>query len=121
MSEKNPPRLDLYTEEKAREQIDAYIKSHEWWVYPHISPDAIDWTAQIEERYYMGEANADFEIVIHSAPGAIGATSFARKTRMSARQLAEILHEIGATDDVDAQAQALETQDVLILVPVTSR
>ena len=88
----------LYDEEQVKEAIREYLNSHEWWTFFQQEGDGI---AQIEEKFYSGEANADFHLVFGpNIPGF--SVAFAKKSRMSAHELATFLeHSVEAIIERD--------------------
>lgn len=67
------------------------VNSGEWWALVVLDPNSARFMAHVEETYYSGEANEDFELLMVYAPkvGFIG-IGLAKKTRMNADQLAAL-------------------------------
>lgn len=87
----------LTTEELGR-HIWRYLDSREWWAIPWVSEQSVWLCQQIEARHYPGAANADF--VLMTCPPESGATAiaFARKERMPAAALLQVMHSREASE-----------------------
>lgn len=102
--------MDVLTEEDAREKQRAMIASREWWVVPLFSDRAMQFSQVLEEQWFDGAASADFEILI--GPFTV---SFARKRRVSAGKLAELLVSCGWDADLRTLREHLRKHDILIV------
>lgn len=57
------PRATAMTIEELKRKVFEYAVSGEWWIIlPNL--EALLWLQGIEERYYPGDANNDYELVI---------------------------------------------------------
>jgi hypothetical protein len=95
---------ELLDEGAARDFIRERLNSKEWWLI--VGDSRL--SELIEKRYYEGEANEFFEVMI--VPRPFLPISFARKREMGARELAACVEELGGPEDL---AERLEEQDVL--------
>lgn len=94
----------------AKKMLKERVQSREWWI--------LFWTdatshiiMQIEQTHYSGDDNGAFEIVTCGfAPLPFIAVVLAKKDRMSAEQLADLLQE-HSTKKVDQAA--LESHDII--------
>jgi hypothetical protein len=100
--------MELMTEDDARERVRGYMRGREWWVIPYVT----EWGAvigdEVERRYYDGEANADFHLMLWG-PASI---AFAHKRHMNERQYASLLAEI-TSESVADWASRLRERDVV--------
>jgi hypothetical protein len=110
----------LLDPEEAAAVINGRIDSHEWWVFVGPSHAMVE----VEETFYSGKANADFEIYMGPTVGyfkevcgerKLLALAFAHKRRMSAEQLHGLLVKRGAPCGSVAE---LEKRDILELMEV---
>jgi hypothetical protein len=103
--------MRLLTKEETKQQIREYMDSHEWWTI--VAGDS-KLPKAIEDKYYTGEKNAQFHLIILS-PSPMIAVFFARKKEMSAYQLAQIVVELQEKPEpVGALAEDLINHDVLV-------
>lgn len=107
--------LLLLEHDDAHGRLQTYVDSGAWWIVPQITSEALDVIRAIENRYYTGEANADFELLLGPLPpfGQL-ATAMFHKRRISPQQLAAVLVEHGSPDMAEQLAAGL---DVLIIAP----
>ncbi len=83
-------KLELVGEEESIEMVNEYVNSREWWIFPGTQEAALI----IEEKFYSGDANVDFHVLIGMVDLEglkVWGCSFARKTRMSAKQLGDLV------------------------------
>jgi len=83
--------MKLMDQSEAQEQIFKYIDSKEWWII--LQPRNNPLAELIEKKFYDGEANRFFHMMI--SPNAFGrlTTIFAaRKKEMGPKKLAELLN-----------------------------
>lgn len=104
-------KIDLLNQSGLRQFLQSYLDSQEWWMLVWDASGAQTVIA-IEETYYEGEASADFE----AFSGRIGrfpfvSISLARKSRMTAQQLAAMMTK----SLTPITAQDLAQRDVLFL------
>jgi hypothetical protein len=99
---------------EARELIRERIKGREHWIFVCSASEAgAEFLGDIEDRYYAGKANADFDLFIQPTGIAI---ALCHKRRMSAGQLLRILRRHAGPVAVDAARRELaEGRDVLFL------
>lgn len=97
--------VSVYDREELRANIKAKFASKQWWILAQgNSTKALH---QIEERFYSGEANADFHAII--APDCPTFWfAVAHKERMAAADFNEFAEEIGLTTRLN------EEQDILL-------
>jgi hypothetical protein len=79
----------LMLDDEVREEMRAYLNSHEWWMLWPLSKSGNDAIGAIEARFYKDEANAD----LHLLMGPFGFVFFAKKSRMSRAELSEMLKQ----------------------------
>lgn len=112
--------VELHDEEGAKQKVRGYLDSHEWWML--IEPDAGGWMTTLENRFYSGEANADFHLLL--LPGVpelplISALCFGKKTRCTPDQMSAFLceqsSEYAAMVAAGGGAPDLTEQDILVL------
>ena len=106
----------LLTNDEARAEARRKLGSRSWWILPWVGERSADLSIAIERRFYDGEANADFEVLIGGLPNwRLPCTvAFAHKRRMTAAQLAALCGEAGLPLEVAALERALATQDVVL-------
>jgi len=107
--------MELMLEDDARDRIRRYVESREWWILPYLNRRAGPVITTIEERHYVGAANADFHVLVGGG-GPIMGVAFAHKRRMSARQFARILKEAGDPRKITDLTKFCKTQDVLVVL-----
>jgi hypothetical protein len=112
----------LFDEHDAARAVSEKLDSHEWWVFVGASGAL----PLIEEQFYSGDANADFEVMIGPPVGPFRDAfpgvrflplAFARKRRMSASQLARF---VSAEGGARVTAAELERRDVIWIQEVTA-
>lgn len=91
------------------------IASRNWWVIGCFTPDACDLAIAVEERYYLGDRNEDYDLITVLNAAAVGVIVLAHKRHMSAAQLAAVMTEIAP--DCAISAARLERQDILFPIP----
>lgn len=107
------------TEAEALRRILEYLDSHEWWALPVVNEATLALSHAIEKRYYMGDTNKDFHLLVHIKAGAMSAFVFALKKHMTAAQLCTILDEVAPAhaDDrrgiIDGEIDILSTASAL--------
>jgi hypothetical protein len=110
-------------------RIRRYLESHDWWVIPRVSEAASDLMGRVEQTYYMGDANSDFEIVV-TGGATVLCVAFAHKRRMTAAQASELLtHFTGrpveeaalGAQDVMAPWYAVEREDATLRMRLWAR
>ena len=113
--------MELLGEDEVKEKMRGMVSSRDWWVIPWIGPESGDLSTLIEERYYDGPANRDFQLFTGPLPFATGVciVSFARKSRMSAEELHGLLIESGVDRSLADAILPDGERDVLIPVPTT--
>lgn len=98
--------------------ITALINDRQHWVFPWLNvPSSSRLCLMVEQRFYATpEAATDYVAVETDAPGLITAVCFARKRRMSPKDLGQIMVEMtrGRGPSPEQWAKALLTQDVVI-------
>jgi hypothetical protein len=102
---KAPGILEAVEFDEAKNRIREKIISGQWWVFvPCLM--AARWLEQIEQKYYWGEANTDFECCIlwrvfclHEEEAC--AVIMLKKSRMSVDQFCAELHDPDAFKDRD--------------------
>lgn len=106
--------IDLLQTEQVRQKIMNRIESRRWWVIFSYKPQTADLLIEIEDRFYSGAANADFELAV--IPPAtlhplqpITAVALFHKRRMCADRLAGLLGKVG----YEVEADHLQGGDVL--------
>lgn len=112
--------VELLTEDEGRQKIIALLDSGEWWAIPWLNDRAPDVSILIEERYYAtGEAAGDFLAMMLPAV----TMTFGHKRRMSAEQLADILHSQPMRPPLtrDELAEGLKKRDIVIVMPTDTR
>ena len=77
--------VNLLDEDETRAKIHERLNSHEWWLL--IPMDRMDVLIDIEQSFYSGDANADFEVFMGSQLPGFG-IALAKKCRMSPGMLA---------------------------------
>lgn len=84
--------MDLSYPEDAIGIAQERFYSQEWWVLPVASPLSMEMSTQIEKKFYMGEKNDKFEILMLPNVGGVKlvAISFAHKSVMSAEDFAKV-------------------------------
>jgi hypothetical protein len=100
----------LLDEDEARVRIREYVDSGDWWIFPFPDERMQSVVATVEERSYSGEANADFHLMA-MAPQLV--LVFAHKRRMTSTQFAELLEEVGVTDEEAIAAVRAGHGDIL--------
>jgi hypothetical protein len=86
------PGWDLMDHKSMAALVLERLKSREWWLLVPLGENGNSVISTIEEKYYSGEANTDFHLVLdNNSP--VWAFYLARKSRMSAGQLAEMFLE----------------------------
>lgn len=91
--------------EEVKKRIQGQLDSREWWVIMAADEHSQALACAIEEKFYTGEASADYELVMIPRPfdGCLIMTIYmARKTRMTMKQLFELtgapVHQGGAAE-----------------------
>lgn len=107
------PAIPFLGLEETRGLLSERLLSRDWWTFLPLSPEGSALVAQVEQRHYSGDANADFEILMLNTPMGMLSVAFARKTRMSARKLSRLLDAFGLFSE--AKAIALGNLDVLAM------
>jgi hypothetical protein len=103
--------INLMDEQEALDSALTYVRSHDWWCLPVLNAEAAGFVQEIETRFYSGEANADFHLMM----GGSDIMFFAHKRRMSGDQLADFCEEILRTENEAALAAIrTEKQDILL-------
>lgn len=105
----------LLEPEEAVQLLHQYIDSREWWIIPAVGDANQALMERVECTYYSGKANADFHTML--TPGfAVFFIAFARKSRMSAGELADVMAEENTPEEMlAATREALAAgQDVLL-------
>jgi hypothetical protein len=75
-------------DDEVREEIRAYLNSHEWWMLWPLSESGNSAIGAIEARFYKDEASADLHLII----GPFGPVFFAKKSRMRRAELSEMIN-----------------------------
>jgi hypothetical protein len=108
--------MTLYDEAQAKAAVNEYLESKGWWVL--MDPEGTGHIETIEAKYYSGEKNADFHMLLmpNVVPGfPLFAMAFANKTLCPAKDLAATLVESGLPSTEGEVEAMLETQDVLFI------
>lgn len=89
--------MNLMNQEEMQSRLFEYLSTREWWAIP-LNTHAM---TMVEERYYAGDANKDFHLVIGSLEGKIFSIAFAHKRHMTPIQVGEVFGTIpGGEQDI---------------------
>jgi hypothetical protein len=114
---KRPQSIVVCGGDDLREHLAGRLKSGAWWLLVAAnSPITADCFLEIEQRFYRGSANADFELAIFPwRLGPMVAVACARKRRLSAHKLLRVLAQFMKPASLDAARSGLAAGcDVLI-------
>jgi hypothetical protein len=105
--------------EAVNEIIDPKLSSGEWWALTGVSPQMLDVLTVLEAAHYEGSAKLDLQVIagLDGPFGLIGMTILARKSRMSAAELAAVLSRAGAP----VSFELLESRDIIFLASEEER
>jgi hypothetical protein len=82
------------------------LQSRSWWCFITVDPSGTDAVARIEEKFFSGKANRDFNLLILPVQdsGLVGMMGvfLAKKTRLSPSQLASHFDEEGMPHEAEA-------------------
>ena len=98
---------------EARALQRAWVFGHDYWIIPWVSEGAALLSVAIEDRFYAGAANADFQVM--ASPGPTPTTPglvvvFAHKRWMGNGDLVLLMNELG-------YGRANDDGDILLIVP----
>ena len=83
--------MKLMDEAEAQKQIVEYVDSKEWWII--LQPSDNPLAGLIEEKFYEGETNRFFHMIMAPTPfGRLNTIFAARKKEMGPKELAELLN-----------------------------
>lgn len=92
--------VGLLHEDEAKTLVRGYLESREWWLF--LDPENLGHIIDIEEKFYSGEANADFHLVMcprMEGPQGVVGLCFGRKSRLPKEILEAWLREQGMPDE----------------------
>jgi hypothetical protein len=101
----------------AAELINARLASRDWWLFVVCERTGIAFAKHIENTYFAGEANKDFELVVAPAlEEGFGIVAFllAKKSRLPYERLRGELSNAAAAPD---GGERVHDQDILFLHP----
>jgi len=101
-----------------RQRLSAQIASRDWWIFICASAASGRFLIDIEERYYSGSANVDFELTILPSgllrPSVVVIVA-ARKHWMPAHRLIRTLARFTTPDALEAVRADIGQRDVIQL------
>src|ERR1700688_514230 len=80
------------SEAEARQYFSDHTRSRQYWVIPWFTKQASRLCEQIEATYYVGDASADFKVMMSPEPDVLPTTCFAKKAFLPAPELGRFLY-----------------------------
>jgi hypothetical protein len=92
------------------------MSSGEWWLLVPLDAESNEQIAVIEHRFYFGDANEDFDLMMLGKLSDCPVTGFyfAKKSRMSAAELAETLYAMGGVETHDELLADAQAGDIIV-------
>lgn len=108
--------IGMLTAEEGEAMVERMVASKEYWIIPTFADSTDDFMCELEERFYGGEKNDDFEVML--GPIRIGSLrvagcAFAHKKHCPPDELARFINRRGA--DTRISPEELESRDLLIV------
>tara|TARA_Y100000310_G_scaffold343552_1_gene451767 strand:+ start:2285 stop:2662 length:378 start_codon:yes stop_codon:yes gene_type:complete len=97
----------LLDEGQVRSRILDYLRSREWWCFIPDGDVGHEALQAIEERFYAGDANVDFHLLMG---GVLFPIAFGRKSRMTPAQFCKLVIDRGAPKEY---ASRLSERDIV--------
>jgi hypothetical protein len=101
--------LSLSDEEEITRYVLDKALTHDWWIIEFYDADGHHLMSEIESAYYMGDANGDFELIMHPAVTVV----LAHKRRMTAAQLAALMRS--DAKEAEELGQVLSHRDIVAI------
>jgi len=104
--------ISLMSQDDVRDFVRQRIEARSHWIFVHGLGEAMGFLSDIEDRYYAGKANADFEVILSPVSFSI---TLAHKRRMPARKLLRILKRHADSPSAAAAREKLGDCDILFI------